>query len=243
MNDLGIRSHPMLRPCDTSTILELVRGDTMVPEDALAFTWSEAVRLAASEVRGDFVECGVWKGGCSFGMALAQRNLLKDARRPVWMFDSFEGLPPATPRDGCAALAYQQNTDAPEYLDNCRAEYPEVNARALELGLSTTECKIVPGWFDQTLPFHVQALEERRISLLRIDADWFEPVLFVLETLGPLVSENGVIIVDDYYVWDGCARAVHAYLARNDLSWRIKSLPSYASAWMRVQRGRVTANL
>jgi O-methyltransferase len=39
-----------------------------------------------------------------------------------------------------------------------------------------------------------------------------------------MVVDSGLIIIDDYYAWDGCARAVHDYLSE------IKS-PSRLRQW------------
>lgn len=59
----------------------------------------------------------------------------------------------------------------------------------------------MPGWFDKTIPLHLDVLAQEGIAFLRIDADWYDPVLYVLEHLAPLVSDGGLIILDDYYVW------------------------------------------
>src|SRR5262249_31879835 len=67
---------------------------------------------------------------------------------------------------------------------------------------------------------------------LRIDCDWYEPVHRVLVHLVPLVNEECPIILDDYYAWDGCARATHDYLSQNDLSWRVRSMDRFDGAWM-----------
>jgi hypothetical protein len=41
---------------------------------------------------GDLVECGTWKGGSTFAMLPAQRWRFGKILKPVWMFDSFQGL-------------------------------------------------------------------------------------------------------------------------------------------------------
>lgn len=46
----------------------------------------------SSGVEGDFVECGVWRGGASI-YARSVLNLLGAQDRTVWLADSFEGLP------------------------------------------------------------------------------------------------------------------------------------------------------
>ena len=152
--------------------------------------------------------------------------------KPVWMFDSFQGLPPAKTRDGQRALLYQQESDAPHYFDNCRAALEDVRASAAALGLGDKEAIIVPGWFAESFPRYRSALEEVGIALLQVDCDWYDPVSYVYEHFVPLVSDGGPIIIDDYYAWDGCARATHDFLTRHDYPWRIRSIENCRGAWM-----------
>ena len=57
-------------------------------------------------------------------------------------------------------------------------------------------------------------MEEKEIAILRLDGDWDAySVKECLVKLFPLVSENGLVIIDDYYTWDGCSKAVHDYLS------------------------------
>src|SRR5687768_16254146 len=69
--------------------------------------------------RGIMVECGVWKGGM-----MAEMMNLADL---VIGYDSFEGLPDPEPHDGPAALNYSAGKDLPDYYDNCRADFDDVN--------------------------------------------------------------------------------------------------------------------
>jgi len=214
-------------------ILAVVRHATMVPEEGLRFTWSAAVDLLTKGRPGNFVECGTWFGGCSFGLALIQKRLFGSVLRPVFMLDSFEGLPMAGQKDGPAAREYQQRTHEPGYYDNCRAPIERVRELRAELGLSAKECPLVPGWFDKSLPKIAADLQDG-IALLRVDCDWYDPVRQVLDQLEPLVCEEGVVIIDDYYAWDGAARAVHDYFSANNLAYRIRQIGQElfpAGAW------------
>jgi deoxyxylulose-5-phosphate synthase len=154
------------------------------------------------------------------------------------MFDSFEGLPPADDRDGPLALQYQRDTHLRWYHDNCKAPLHKVRDAANRFEFSESEAIIVPGWFSSTLIENKPVLARHGISLLRVDCDWYEPVSTVLNELGCLVSEEGYIVLDDYYAWDGCARAVHDYLSRNRLSWRIRTVGQSVGAWMIKRRCR-----
>jgi O-methyltransferase len=154
------------------------------------------------------------------------------------MLDSFQGLPPVEKRDGPAAFRYQSETGSPHYYDNCTAPLDEVKITANDFGFSSSEAIIVPGWFNDTIPENIKTMSEKGFSLLRIDCDWYEPVKYVLDNLIPLVSENCAVILDDYYVWDGCARATHDFLSEQDLPYRLKTRPPFDCAWMVKQAFR-----
>jgi hypothetical protein len=162
------------------------------------------------DVPGCIIECGTWRGGMIAGIA----ELLGPDRQ-YFLFDSYQGLPPAEAIDGRAAQAWQQNKDGEFYHDNCKAE--ESSARKAMTLSGARQVTVVKGWFNQTLPSFVPP----KIAILRLDSDWFESTLTCLEALYPHMSEEGVIILDDYYTWDGCSRAVHHYLARHGYAARI----------------------
>jgi O-methyltransferase len=191
----------------------------MVPERSLLQLGRYARWTLAQGVPGDFVECGVWRGGSALLVADLLRRQRAEARK-VWLFDSFEGHRPPEEIDGAPAQAYLAKTDSPEYFDNCRVAVEDVEQSARDLGLERYT-EIVKGWFDESLP----ATRERigPIALLRIDCDWYASVRTCLEQLYDQVSQGGYVIFDDYYDWDGCTIAVHEFLAERKLAHRIAS--------------------
>lgn len=172
--------------------------------------------IVSRRVAGAVVECGVWRGGASFLVA-KRLQTLGDARS-VWMFDSFQGLPAPELRDGAAALAYAQDPTSPTYYNNCKADYDDARRFASEYGVGETVV-LVKGWFSETLP--AAAAQIGSIAILRIDADWYEGVSFCLATLYDAVTQGGVVIIDDYYEYEGCALAVHDFLADRQLPFPI----------------------
>lgn len=201
-----------LAPC-----IDRIRDLSMVPEVRLNALGEQVLQVLSERIPGDFVECGVWRGGASFLMAgLLERERSLDRR--VWLFDSFEGLPPPDEIDGPGAAAWAEDIANPWYHDNCRASLEEVRAAAVRLGLDR-RCCFVPGFFQDTLERHRDSIGP--ISLLRIDADWYASVRCCLRQLYDQISEGGFIVIDDYYIWDGCAIAVHEFLADRRLAHRI----------------------
>lgn len=202
---------------DLSQSLRLVAPYTMVAPPILLSLGRQVRTVFEEGIPGNFVECGVWRGGTSFFMAdLLRKSHLADRR--VWLFDSFEGLPAPQDIDGPGALAYAQDKESPTYFDNCSANFDDVKAAAEQLGVSTYT-ELVKGWFNETLPVYRERVG--KIAILRIDADWYSGVTCCLENLYELVSPGGFVIFDDYDAWDGCALAVHEFLASHKLPHRI----------------------
>jgi hypothetical protein len=188
---------------------------TMVLPHSLT-SFVHAVDIASERsIPGAVVECGVWRGGASFLAAQRLRERREDYRR-VWMFDSFEGLPPPKPIDGPAARAWAENS---HNLELCTAAEGDVRKSAESLGLSE-RVEIVAGWFEESLPANAERIGP--IAVLRIDADWYDSVKTCLDVLYDQVSFGGIIIIDDYYTWEGCTLAVHDFLSQRQVPDRIQ---------------------
>jgi O-methyltransferase len=193
----------------TIRIYERYRTFTMVPPG----TFVRNLLLCAEKApdTGCIVEAGVWRGGMSAGMA----DMVPG--RVHYLFDSFEGLPPAKEIDGAAALNWQRNVAGPSYYDNCRTER-SFSEQAMAMA-SAKQVHIIQGWFNQTVLGFVP-LEP--IAILRLDGDWYESTMQCLIGLYPHVMQGGLVILDDYYAWDGCARALHDYLSAHKCVDRIE---------------------
>jgi O-methyltransferase len=241
---LNPQALPDARPPEGETetlrgrILATVAPYTMVHETGIAFVVDETIRLCRDDVPGVIVECGVWRGGASLAALIAQRETFGRVLKPVYLLDSFEGLPPVTEKDGPLAAQWQSGADVERFMDNCRAAEDECRQLMRTHGFGPEEAIIVKGWFSQTLPGVVERVEDAGVAMLRLDGDWYDSTMECLAAVEPLVSEEGAVIIDDYYAWDGCARAVHDYLSRNDLPYRIKSLPYNFGAYMTKRSAR-----
>ncbi|MBK6384537.1 MAG: class I SAM-dependent methyltransferase [Chitinophagaceae bacterium] len=164
-------------------------------------------------VGGCVVECGTWRGGMIAGWA----DILGNSRE-YYLFDSFEGLPEVTEKDGDAAKAYQIKTkEDPSFgWDNCRAEMSFADSAMKKAGIKNYH--LVKGWFDETVP---QFDKSKQIALLHLDGDWYDSIMVCLENLYDSVVEGGLVIIDDYTNWDGCSRAVHDFFSKRDVPERI----------------------
>ena len=183
--------------------------ETMIPKGPFIANLQLAERV--HQLPGCIVECGVWRGGMSAAIA----EVLGPDRQ-YHLFDSFAGLPPAQSIDGLAALRWQSMTDHPDYHENCSATAAQATATFLRSGCP--HFTLHQGWFADTVP---TATDLGPISLLRLDGDWYESTLTCLRYLYPQVASSGLTLIDDYYTWDGCARATHDYLSEARVTDRL----------------------
>jgi len=196
----------------------------------------QAVRYVVSNgIPGDVVECGVWRGG---SMMAAARTLMEesDTSRDLHLFDTFEGMVAPGPNDSFgdapAVDVFDRQIRAAKDSAWCNASLPEVRAAMARTGYPEDHIKYVPGRVEHTLP----AAAPKRLSILRLDTDWYESTLHELVCLFPRLQPGGVLIIDDYGHWKGARQAVDEYFAtldptpmltRIDYSARIAVIPGW----------------
>lgn len=180
--------------------------------------WSllNAVRhVVDTRVAGDLVECGVWRGGSVMAMASELKSLGSTDRR-IWLYDTFAGMTAPTTEDveeGTGVTAYSMLKSTPVADgDNvwCVAGLADVQANVRSTGYPFEQFTFIEGDVGKTL---LQTAPEK-ISLLRLDTDWYESTKMELEVLYPRLSIGGVCIFDDYGHWQGARRAVDEYFEK-----------------------------
>ena len=188
----------------------------MVPYEGLLNVHELATLIEEKKIPGAFVECGVWKGGCSALMAEAAKK--GGEGRLTWMFDSFEGLPQPTEIDGAEAKKMARNRIAGEMKPIGELVGTLENTQTIleKFKIDRTKVRIVKGWFQDTLPKNRAGIGP--IALLRLDGDWHESTRTCLENLFDQVVPGGYIIIDDYGHWEGCKKAVDAFLSARRLN-------------------------
>jgi O-methyltransferase len=171
-------------------------------------------------IKGAVVEAGTWKGGMIAGIAALLGN-----DRAYYLYDSFQGLPAATEHDawpsGYSALSWQSDLKKPEFADIAEEKSLKVDVRYAQEAMKlsgVSHYKIAPGWFRDTLPSYAGG----PIAILRMDGDFYESITDTLDNLYSKVVTGGIIIVDDYYYWQGAAKAVHDFLSRHKLADTIR---------------------
>jgi len=143
--------------------------------------------------------------------------------RYYYLFDSFQGLPPAKEIDGAALVAWQ-NTSRLKSITTIVLPVRSGARKAMEQSKART-FELVQGWFKDTLPgFKFK----EPIALLRLDGDLYESTMVCLDAAFNQVVLGGLILIDDYHTWDACSRAVHDFLSRRSAVERIEQTGSLA---------------
>jgi O-methyltransferase len=132
----------------------------------------------------------------------------------LYLFDTFEGMTKPAPPDidyaGVPAEVEFERTrlnhDSSEW---CRSPIEDVQKNLLATGYPPERIKLVRGSVEQTIP--VQAPD--RVSLLRLDTDWYESTKHELIHMYPRLSCGGVLIIDDYGHWHGSRKATDEYFS------------------------------
>lgn len=209
---------------EANEAIKIVRKQTMLPYINLVTLYEQVLYCEKESIEGDFVECGVWKGGAVGIMALSN---LKNGinRRKLHLFDAFEEIcAPNKDVDGERAINEVKNLLKGRALINGELEplkgiYDvfggpgDINEckRLIEnvIGYPSNYVYYYKGWFQNTVPERSKEIEN--IAILRLDGDWYESTKICLENLYDKVVPNGIIIFDDYGLYEGCKKAVDEF--------------------------------
>jgi hypothetical protein len=195
---------------EVKTIVRTVRKRTMTAHEKLNALVIATHYVVDNDIPGALVECGVWRGGSM--QAVAKTLLELDATdRDLYLFDTFEGMPPPTPedlrRDGQRAedMLARTTKDNPVWA---AAGLDDVQDGMSKVGYPLERIHYVPGMVEDTTPG--QAPDQ--ISILRLDTDWYASTKHELEHLYSRLSPGGVLLLDDYGWWQGSRKAVDEFL-------------------------------
>lgn len=190
------------------------------------------------DIPGDFVECGVWKGGSSMLVALTLLSLHQTTRR-LYLYDTYAGMSEPTDHDvtqfGQPAYAGWKENQHGGTNDWMRVSLEEVTRNLYSTGYPPSNLTFVKGKVEDTIPGTIPD----QIAVLRLDTDWYESTRHELIHLYPKLSEHGVLILDDYGFWKGAREATDEYfrqhqvpmlLNRVDVTARIGVKPGASSS-------------
>lgn len=185
--------------------------ESMVAWQGMHDAFDAAAYITESNIEGDVVECGVWRGGVS--------GLMKDvvyanegsSERKFWLFDTFEGMTAPSKSDFKSGEdqeqtlnTHKQSLRADGTSDWCRGDLPDVKKTISKSSGGLDNVKFIKGKVENTLRLNNVP---SKIALLRLDTDFYESTKVELEVLLPKLATGGILIIDDYGAWAGARKA------------------------------------
>jgi O-methyltransferase len=176
-----------------------VRPHSLLSYINLFFLQELAQRLERQEIPGDFVECGVYRGG-SAGV-LGYEAMRSKLGRKLWLYDSFAGMPETVEKDD----------DSSRSLTGSYVGSEQQTRRIMHrLKVPEEQYRIVVGLFEDTFP----VAERVEIALLHIDCDFYTPVKLSLEKFYEFVQPGGYVLLNDYGYFQGSRLATDEFISQ-----------------------------
>jgi hypothetical protein len=212
LKEIAVQEAKRFEDRDFNDLLDIIWPYTMLSQERLFSLYMLAKEICNSDLAGNFVECGVARGGSSalLGYVIKHHS---HRERILFSFDSFEGMPDPTAEDMSFG---QKANDTGWGSGTCAA--PEHSLLEICSTLGVVDfVRPVKGYFHETLPRTMKDIRE--IAFLHIDGDWYESTKSILRHLYSMVNHGGIIQVDDYGHWAGCKRALHEFEELNQLTF------------------------
>ena len=175
----------------------------------------------SSKIPGCIIECGVFKGASLIRFATFLK-LLKSNKKII-AFDTF-GKHTTTKissdhKRRKILLSHGKEAISEKQLMNI------LKRKGLEKNI-----QLIKGDITETVPNYLKLNPKLKISLLNLDVDFYEPSMSILENFYPKLSKGGILMLDDYGVWDGETMAVDEYFIDKKIKIRkhmFSKTPSY----------------
>ena len=195
----------------------LCKPFTMTSKERLYALYKSVNYILDRGIDGVFVECGVWRGGSAMMimLILSERGI---SDRDLYLYDTFEGMTMPTESDfsiGGKNMAYDEWEKNNSIENNlwCYASQEDVLNNLNTISYPLERIHFIKGKVEDTIP----EIKPEKISLLRLDTDWYESTKHELIYLFPILTSNGVLIIDDYGHWAGAKKAVDEYFSNSPL--------------------------
>ena len=201
-------------------LINLISNYSMTPKIRI-YNLLQALRyLKEKKIPGEYVECGVWKGG---NIMLLKKFLETEevSQRKIYAYDTFEGMTNPDENDFeisnknfATKLLKRDKNKKTNIWGVCSLE--DVKKNILKHVIDLNNINFIKGPVENTLNEKKNIPE--KISLLRLDTDWYQSTKKELEVLYEKVESGGVIIIDDYGHWGGSKKAVDEFFL-NKFVW------------------------
>ena len=203
-------------------LFEIISEYTMTSHERIFALMKSINFVKHNNVDGDFVECGVWRGG---NLILFQKFIEKyNLSKKIYAYDTFEGMSEPDKIDetfkgesskDLLNKLYKKKVDRKKniLIADCSIEQVQENFKKFS---NKNNLICIKGPVEKTLDLKKNL--PNKISILRLDTDWYSSTKKELEILFPLLEKNGILIIDDYGFWKGARKAVDEYFENKNVT-------------------------
>ncbi len=183
-----------------ASTFETIKGHTLVDMYRNYELW-DLVGQVASQIEGDVLEVGVWRGGTAGVMA---KKLSKVAsQKKIYLADTFTGVVKAGDEDS--------QYSGGEHADTSEQTVVDLLSKNLEL----KNFEILKGIFPEDTADRVNP---PKLCFCHVDVDVYQSTKDIVEWIWPRLSVGGMIVYDDFG-WidtDGVIKFVNEEKAKPD---------------------------
>jgi hypothetical protein len=134
----------------------------------------------AQHLAGDYVECGVYRGGLA--RAIVDYIDFGALDKTFYLFDTFAGIPD------------EAISPAERALGRLPGEYDECYTAVCETFRPFSNVRVIQG----VVPEALLQVEIERVAYLSLDMNVYQPEIAAAEHFWPRLASGGVILLDDY---------------------------------------------
>ncbi len=180
------------------------------------------LKVLKNKVHGCFIETGCWRSGQLFWMrAIDQRFGDKTHPRRIYGFDTFTHFP--KPENIHITDGSDKDVRVHELTEFMYENYrplSEIKDRGRKFGLIDDSLVFVEGLIEETVPRLEKDMKYGGgIAILRVDNDYYDSVLLVLEYYYKYIRNGGYVIIDDYNnEIVGCKEAVDFFREKHHIT-------------------------
>lgn len=168
--------------------------------------------VESANVAGAIVEAGCALGGSSIVISRTKKE-----NRDFYVYDVFGTIP--SPGEQDPEVAHQRYKEIVEgtsagidgdiYYGYQNSLLNIVKQKFKDFGVEPEKNNVtfVQGLYEETMQINFP------VALAHIDCDWYDSVMVCLKQIVPNMVSGGLLILDDYYYWPGCKKAVDEYFS------------------------------
>lgn len=208
---------------DFDNTLLVVHKSSMDNYDAVKY-------ILKNNINGAIVECGVENG--RFELICIDELSKNNCVRDIYLYDTFSGLTKPSEHDytNDDTKLFKMNKDdvfnfwKSKIINEktnlwCYGSLDDVKDKLNNTGYPQERLHYIVGDVLETLK-DINNIPDK-IAILRLDTDWYESSKFELEKFYDNVLPGGLIIFDDYFLWNGQRKATNDFFKEINVTYNL----------------------